>query len=130
VPALTPGTLNDVAVTNPSLQTGTLPKGWLADFLDVPQASIYHGDVEKIFRNGVTAGDKGTLYFTAGSDDEAHGISLGFVDAFDTVVDRHDVEPFFGEEILHDLLKSRIIFDEEHLLGEVRSGAVDSKLLT
>ena len=63
VPALTPGTLDDVTVTNPSLLSGTLSKGWFADFLDVPQDNLFHGDVEKIFRNGITAGcGDGTNY--------------------------------------------------------------------
>jgi hypothetical protein len=61
-PSLSPGTLNDVAVTNGSLQedqplqTAILAKGWLADFLDVPQSEIFHDDIEKIFRNAITAG--------------------------------------------------------------------------
>ena len=63
VPALTAGTLDDVTVTNPSLLSGTLSKGWFADFLDVPQANLFHGDVEKIFRQGITAGcGDGTSY--------------------------------------------------------------------
>ncbi len=61
---LAPGTLNDVVVTtnNPDPQSGTLPKGWFADFLDVPQADGFHDSVEKIFRNGVTAGMGGGSY--------------------------------------------------------------------
>jgi hypothetical protein len=63
VPALTPGTLDDVTVTNPSLLSGTLAKGWFADFLDVPQGNLFHADVEKIFRQGITAGcGDGTNY--------------------------------------------------------------------
>ncbi|MEP6994638.1 MAG: IPT/TIG domain-containing protein, partial [Acidobacteriota bacterium] len=54
-PGLPPGTLNTVTVTNPGL-SGSLLNGWMADFGDVPQSSPYHGDVEKVFRNGVTAG--------------------------------------------------------------------------
>ena len=61
-PSLSPGTLNDVAVTNGNLQedqplqTAILGNGWLADFLDVPQSEIFHDDIEKIFRNAITAG--------------------------------------------------------------------------
>jgi hypothetical protein len=55
-PALSPGTLNAVAVINPDAQSGSLPAAWLADFTDVPQADIFHSYVEKLFRNGVTAG--------------------------------------------------------------------------
>jgi hypothetical protein len=59
---LSPGTLNDVAVTNPDTQSGTLTAGWFADFLDVPQADIFHGFVEKLVRNGITAGCAGGNY--------------------------------------------------------------------
>ena len=63
MPALTPGTLNDLTVTNPSLLTGTLAKGWFADFADVPQDNLFHADVEKIFRESITAGcADGTIY--------------------------------------------------------------------
>jgi hypothetical protein len=55
-PSLPPGTLNAVAVVNPDAQSGSLPAAWLADFVDVPQADIFHSYVEKLFRNGVTAG--------------------------------------------------------------------------
>ncbi len=68
-PALSPGTLNDVSVTNPTsrpedrpLYTAILPQGWLADFLDIPQGDIFHDYVEKIFRNGITAGCGGGNY--------------------------------------------------------------------
>ena len=63
MPALAPGTLNDVTVTNPSLLSGTLSKGWFADFLDVPQSNLFHADVESIFRAAITAGcGDGTNY--------------------------------------------------------------------
>ncbi len=61
-PALFPGTLNDVAVTNGTLHdngalfTAILANGWLADFLDVPRSEIFHDYIEKIFRNAITAG--------------------------------------------------------------------------
>jgi hypothetical protein len=55
-PALTPGTLNDVTLINPDTLAGTLAAGWFADFTDVPQADIFHDDVEKLIRNSVTAG--------------------------------------------------------------------------
>jgi len=62
-PILPPGTLNDVVVTNPPAATGsgsaaaaTLPAAWIADFLDVPQADIFHAHVEKMLRHGITAG--------------------------------------------------------------------------
>ncbi len=61
-PALAAGTLNDVKVTNPDTQETTLPQGWMADFLDVPQADGFHAAVEKVFRNGITAGCGGGNY--------------------------------------------------------------------
>jgi hypothetical protein len=55
-PPLVPGTLNDVTVTNPDSSFATVPNAWLADFLDIPEADLYHGDVERVFRDGITAG--------------------------------------------------------------------------
>ncbi len=62
VPALSPGTLDDVTVTNPGNLSGTLAKGWFADFLDVPQSNLFHGDIEKVFRAAITAGCGGGNY--------------------------------------------------------------------
>ena len=47
-----------MTVTNPypDVGTSTLPGGYLADFLDVPQGDIFHDYVEKVFRKGITAG--------------------------------------------------------------------------
>jgi hypothetical protein len=61
-PALAPGTLNDLVVTNPDNSSVTVPLAWFADFLDVPQADIFHAYVESIFRLGVTAGCGTGLY--------------------------------------------------------------------
>jgi CSLREA domain-containing protein len=61
-PALAPGALYDVTVTNPSTLTGTLAGAWLADFTDVSQANLFHGDVEKVFRHGITAGCGGGAF--------------------------------------------------------------------
>ncbi len=55
-PPLSPGTLNDVTATNPGGASGTLARGWFADFLDVPQSNGFHDDVEVVFRSGVTSG--------------------------------------------------------------------------
>lgn len=55
-PALSPGTLNDVVVTNPDMSESILPKGWFADFLDVPQGDPFHPFIETLFRAGITAG--------------------------------------------------------------------------
>jgi hypothetical protein len=70
-PALSPGTLNDVVVTNGApgrpapharLAAATLTSGWMADFLDVPQDDLFHSAVEQIFRAAITAGCGGGLY--------------------------------------------------------------------
>jgi uncharacterized repeat protein (TIGR03803 family) len=61
-PVLSPGTLNDVIVTNPDKTIGSIRDGYLADFLDVPQADSFHDFVAKIFRNGITAGCGGGSY--------------------------------------------------------------------
>ena len=55
-PTLAAGTLNDVTVTNPSSLFATIAAGFMADFTDVPQGNIFHDDVEKVFRAGITAG--------------------------------------------------------------------------
>jgi glucose/arabinose dehydrogenase len=54
-PSLPAGSLNSVRVSN-GQSSGSLVNGWMADFADVPQSSPYHGAVEKLFRDGVTAG--------------------------------------------------------------------------
>lgn len=55
-PLLPAGTLNDVLVDNPDNTRGGMLKGYFADFIDVPQGDIFHGFVEKIFRNRITVG--------------------------------------------------------------------------
>ena len=57
-PALPAGTLADVTVTvhNPDVEISTLIGGWFADFTDVPGGDPFHDFVEKLVRNGVTAG--------------------------------------------------------------------------
>jgi CSLREA domain-containing protein len=61
-PALLPGALYDVVVSNPSTLSTTLPAAWFADFTDVPAGSLFHDDVEKIFRAAITAGCGGGNY--------------------------------------------------------------------
>ena len=61
-PALPAGSLNDVTVTNPDTTTGTLPKGYVANFNDVPQNNQFHGFVTTLVRNGITAGVGGGNY--------------------------------------------------------------------
>ena len=62
-PGLSPGTLDDVSVMDPArpaprlpLASATLAAGWMADFLDIAQTDIFHADVEKVSRHGITAG--------------------------------------------------------------------------
>ena len=58
-PALAPGTLNDVVVTNPDTSSATLTDGWFADFLDVPQPDPFHPYVETLIRSGISVGCHG-----------------------------------------------------------------------
>jgi hypothetical protein len=61
-PALAAGSLNDVVVTMPEGITGTLEKGWVADFLDVPPANQFYSFVTTLVSNAITAGIGGGLY--------------------------------------------------------------------
>ena len=56
MPAFPPGTSKDVVVTTPDGTTGTLVKGWVSDFLDVPLGHIFHDFVVKLVSNGITVG--------------------------------------------------------------------------
>jgi hypothetical protein len=61
-PALAAGSANDLVVTNPDATTGTLVKGWVADFLDVPAAQQFHFYVTTLVSNAITAGVGGGNY--------------------------------------------------------------------
>ncbi len=61
-PALTPGTANDIVVTNVDETNGTLVKGFVADFLDVPNTQQFYSYVTTLVSNGITAGVGGGLY--------------------------------------------------------------------
>jgi hypothetical protein len=61
-PASAAGTANDLVVTNPDNTNGTLAKGWVADFLDVPPAQQFYAYVTKLVSNAITAGIGGGLY--------------------------------------------------------------------
>ena len=61
-PSLPPGSLNDVTVTNTDGSAGTLPNGWIADFLDVPGNHIFYPFVTTLVRNEITVGVGGGLY--------------------------------------------------------------------
>ncbi len=61
-PALAPGTVNDVVVTTPDGTTGTLVKGWVSDFLDVPGGQQFYAFVTTLVSNAITVGVGGGLY--------------------------------------------------------------------
>ena len=61
-PALPAGSANNVVVTNTSGLAGTLPKGWVANFLDVGSGNPFLSFVTRLVSNGVTAGCGGGNY--------------------------------------------------------------------
>jgi IPT/TIG domain/S-layer homology domain len=61
-PSLPPGSLNNVTVTNTDGSAGTLPNGWIADFLDVPNANPFYSNVTTLVRNAITVGTGGGNY--------------------------------------------------------------------
>jgi hypothetical protein len=61
-PVLPAGTVNDIVVTTSVGTTGTLVKGWVADFLDVPEGHQFHSYVTTLVSNAITVGIGGGLY--------------------------------------------------------------------
>jgi len=61
-PPLPAGSLNDVVVTMPEGITGTLEKGFVSDFLDVPSSNQFYFYVTTLVSNAITAGIGGGLY--------------------------------------------------------------------
>ena len=61
-PPLAAGSLSDVTVTNTDGSTGTLEKGYVADFLDVPPQQQFHLYVTRLVSNSITVGIGGGLY--------------------------------------------------------------------
>jgi hypothetical protein len=55
-PALPPGAVHDLTVANTDGSVGTLLRGWVSDFLDVPAADQFHSDVVRLFASAITAG--------------------------------------------------------------------------
>jgi IPT/TIG domain/S-layer homology domain len=55
-PALPAGSVNVVTVTNPGGTAGTLPNGWVANFIDVPNGQQFQQYVVRLVANGITAG--------------------------------------------------------------------------
>ena len=55
-PALPAGTVNDLVVTNIDGTTGTLVKGWVSDFLDVPSNQQFYTFITTLVSNAITVG--------------------------------------------------------------------------
>ena len=66
-PALAAGALSDVTLTNVDGSSGTLSKGYVTDFNDVPQNNTFHSFVTTLVSNGITAGVGGGNYGVASS---------------------------------------------------------------
>jgi CSLREA domain-containing protein len=61
-PVMAPGLANDLVVTNTDGTTGTMVKGFVSDFLDVPNTQQFYFYVTVLVSNGITAGVGGGLY--------------------------------------------------------------------
>ena len=61
-PALAAGSSNDVTVLNTDGTNGTLVKGFVADFLDVPGSNQFYAFVTTLVSNAITAGVGGGDY--------------------------------------------------------------------
>jgi parallel beta-helix repeat protein len=62
-PSLPPGTVNNVTLTNTDGSTGTLPNGFIADFVDVPEGGGPFWEYVRILvRNQITVGLGGGMY--------------------------------------------------------------------
>jgi CSLREA domain-containing protein len=64
-PTLAPGTVNDLVATTSDGLGGTLIKGWVSDFLDVPggpSGHQFYSFVTTLVSNAITAGIGGGLY--------------------------------------------------------------------
>ena len=61
-PALPAGTVNDIVVTNTDGSAGTLAKGYVSDFLDVPGGHLFYAFVTTLVSNRITVGVGGGNY--------------------------------------------------------------------
>jgi hypothetical protein len=61
-PALPDGTASDITVTDPSGLAGTLLKGFLVDFIDVPPQQQFYTHVTTLVENAITVGVGQGLY--------------------------------------------------------------------
>ena len=61
-PARPGGSLNDIAVSNPSGLAGTLRNGWIANFNDVPNSQQFYSYITTLVANQVTVGCGGGNY--------------------------------------------------------------------
>ena len=61
-PALAPGSLNDVVVTDSDGASGTLEAGYVADFLDVPPSQQFYSYVTTLVTSKITVGVGGGNY--------------------------------------------------------------------
>ena len=64
-PNLPAGSLNDITVTNTDTSAGTLPNGWIVNFLDVPESQQFNQFVNILVRNEITVGVGGGNYGVA-----------------------------------------------------------------
>ncbi len=64
-PSLPPGSLNDITVTNTDTSAGTLPNGWIVNFLDVLESHQFNSFVTTLVRNEITVGVGGGNYGAA-----------------------------------------------------------------
>jgi hypothetical protein len=64
-PSLPAGSLNDITVTNTDTSAGTLPNGWIVNFLDVPESHQFNSFVTTLVRNEITVGVGGGNYGVA-----------------------------------------------------------------
>jgi parallel beta-helix repeat protein len=61
-PALPPGSVGDLTISNPGGASGTFARAWVSDFLDSGDATFFYPYVVTLVANGVTAGCGGGNY--------------------------------------------------------------------